>query len=69
MCASTGAFLSFAERLYNEAEPNFGKGNVPIVRLIEAKEIKIGKGKSRELKFEITKWIPRPPRSSRRWRS
>ena len=59
MCSSTGAHLSFCERLYNEAEPNFGKGNVPIVRITEAEPIKVGKGKSRELKFEIVKWIPR----------
>jgi hypothetical protein len=29
MCASTAAHLSFCERLYNEAEPQFGKGTVP----------------------------------------
>jgi hypothetical protein len=60
MCASTAAHLSFCERLYNEAEPQFGKGTVPIVKIIEAKETKIGKGKSREIRFEITKWVPRP---------
>jgi hypothetical protein len=60
MCASTAAHLSFCERLYNEAEPNFGKGNVPIVRITDAEPIKVGKGKSRELKFEIVKWVPRP---------
>ena len=60
MCSSTGAHLSFCERLYNEAEPNFGKGNVPIVKITEAEPIKVGKGKSRELQFEIVKWVPRP---------
>jgi hypothetical protein len=60
MCSSTGAHLSFCERLYNEAEPQFGEGNVPIVRITEAEAIKIGKGKSRELHFEIVKWVPRP---------
>ena len=60
MCSSTGAHLSFCERLYNEAEPQFGKGNVPIVKITEAEPIKVGKGKSRELKFEIVKWVPRP---------
>ena len=59
MCSSTGAHLSFCERLYNEAEPQFGKGNVPIVKITEAEPIKVGKGKSRELQFEIVKWIPR----------
>jgi hypothetical protein len=60
MCASTGAHLSFCERLYNEAEPNFGKGEVPLVKLTGAEPIKVGKGKSRELHFEITRWIERP---------
>jgi hypothetical protein len=60
MCASTGAHMSFCERVYNEAEPQFGKGNVPIVKITEAEPIKVGKGKSRELHFEIVKWIPRP---------
>ena len=60
MCCSTGAHLSFCERLYNEAEPHFGKGDVPIVKITEAEPIKVGKGKSRELKFEIVKWVPRP---------
>jgi hypothetical protein len=60
MCSSTGAHLSFCERVYNEAEPQFGKGNVPIVKITEAEPIKVGKGKSRELKFEIVKWVPRP---------
>ena len=39
---------------------DFGKGNVPIVKITEAEPIKVGKGKSRELKFEIVKWVPRP---------
>jgi hypothetical protein len=60
MCSSTGAHMSFCERLYNQAEPQFGKGNVPIVKITEAEPIKVGKGKSRELKFEIVKWVPRP---------
>lgn len=60
MCSSTGAHLSFCERLYNEAEPNFGEGNVPIVKITAAEPIQVGRGKSRELKFEIVKWVPRP---------
>ena len=51
MCSNTGADLSFAERLFNEAEPKFGNGEVPIVKITEAEPIKIGKGKSRELHF------------------
>ena len=60
MCSSTAAHLSFCERLYNEAEPQFGKGNTPIVKITDSEAIKVGKGKSRELKFEIIKWVPRP---------
>jgi hypothetical protein len=60
MCSNTGAFLSFAERLFNECEPKFGEGNSPIVKIIEATPIKVGKGKSREIKFEIVKMVPRP---------
>jgi uncharacterized membrane protein YgcG len=60
MCSNTGAVLSFAERLFNEAEPKFGNGEVPIVKVVEATPIKIGKGKSREIKFEIVKMVPRP---------
>ena len=66
MCSSTVAHLSFCERLYNEAEPNFGKGNVPIVKITEAEPIKVGKGKSRELQFEIIKWIAASRRDRRR---
>lgn len=60
MCSNTGAVLSFAERLFNEAEPRFGNGEAPIVKIVDAVPIKIGKGKSREIKFEIVKMIPRP---------
>jgi hypothetical protein len=60
MCASTGAHMSFCERLYNECEPEFRKGTLPIVRITEAEAINVGRGESRELHFEIVKYIPRP---------
>jgi hypothetical protein len=60
MCSSTGAHMSFCERLYNETELGFGRGNVPIVKITEAEPVKVGRGKSRELKFAIVKWVPRP---------
>jgi hypothetical protein len=60
MCSNTGAVLSFAERLFNEAEPKFGNGEVPIVKITGAEKITIGRGKSREVSFEIPKWVPRP---------
>jgi hypothetical protein len=59
MCASTGAHMSFCERLYNECEPEFGKGNVPVIKITEAEPIKVGKGKSRELYYKIIKYVPR----------
>ena len=61
MCSSTGAHLSFCERLYNEAESNFGKGNVPIVKIVDGRANQSRQGQvPRELKFEIVKWVPRP---------
>jgi hypothetical protein len=60
MCSNTGAHLSFCERLFNEAEPKFGEGNSPIVKITDAVAVKIGKGKSREIGFEIVKMVPRP---------
>jgi hypothetical protein len=60
MCASTGAHMSFCERLYNECEPGFDKGAVPIVKIVQAELIEVGRGSSRELHFEIVKRIPRP---------
>jgi hypothetical protein len=60
MCSSTVAHLSFCERVYNEAEAQFDRGVVPIVKITSAEPISIGKGKSRELHFTIVKYIPRP---------
>ena len=69
MCSSTGAHLSFCERLYNEAEPNFGKGNVPIVKITRP-------SRSRSERASRVNCISRSSsgsrvltRSSRRWRS
>ena len=60
MCSATGAHLSFCERLFNECEPHFGENAVPIVRITEAVAVSVGRGESRELHFEIVKYIPRP---------
>ena len=60
MNGSTHAFNSFMEKLYNTAEPEFGKGRVPITRITAAKPIKLGMGKSMEIEFVIEKWIARP---------
>jgi hypothetical protein len=60
MCSSTGAHLSFCERLFNDCEPHFGKDEVPIVKITEAEAVTVGRGESRELHFEIVKYIPRP---------
>ena len=61
MCASTGTHMSFCERLYNKPNPILAKAMCrSAVEITEAEPIKIGKGKSRELHFEIVKCIPRP---------
>src|SRR4051812_17172014 len=59
-CSSAGAHMSFCERAYNVCEPNFGKKQVPIIKFTGAEAIKVGKGQSRELQFEVLKWITRP---------
>lgn len=56
------ALNMFMKNLYNACEKtgNFGSGKVPAVLLLEAKRIKIGKGNSVELLFDIKSWVDRP---------
>jgi hypothetical protein len=57
--SQTGA-VEFIKKLYNEAEGNFGKGQVPVVNITGAKAEKIGKGTTRIPLFEISKYVARP---------
>ena len=56
------ALNMFMKNLYNACEKtgNFGSGKVPAVLLLDAKRIKIGKGNSVELSFDIKSWVDRP---------
>lgn len=59
-CASGKGVTMFIQRLYNEAEPEFGKGKVPAIKIKKTPSIKIGKGTSRNVQYEIVKWVDRP---------
>ena len=52
--------VEFIKKLYNEAEAEFGKGVVPVVKLTGAKAERIGKGNTRIPLFNIEKYVPRP---------
>jgi hypothetical protein len=54
------ASTRFAEMLFNLTEKEHGKGKVPLVQITGAKAIKIGKGTTREIQFEVARWIDRP---------
>lgn len=57
--SQTGA-VEFIKKLYNEAEAQFGSGQVPVVQITGAKAEKIGKGTTRIPLFEIKKYVARP---------
>lgn len=57
--SSTGN-VEFIKKLYNEAEPQFGSGQVPVIKMTGAKAEKIGKGTTRIPLFELVKFAPRP---------
>ena len=59
--SSSGAgMIEFIKALYKEAEPGFGRGTVPVVKMLPAVKVRIGKGPSRIPQFEIVKWLQRP---------
>jgi hypothetical protein len=60
MCSATGAHNNFCESLYNQAEPEFGKNRIPIVKITGATAFKVGKGSSADIHFSIVKYIERP---------
>jgi hypothetical protein len=57
--SQTGA-VEFIKKLYNEAEKQFGSGQVPVIQITGAKAEKIGKGTTRIPLFDIKKYVPRP---------
>jgi hypothetical protein len=52
----------FIESLYNSTEQAgaFGTGNVPLVKITGSTVLKIGKGSTREITYEVVKYVPRP---------
>jgi hypothetical protein len=52
--------VEFIKKLYNQAEAEFGKGVVPVVKITGAKAERIGKGNTRIPLFNIEKYAPRP---------
>lgn len=58
--ANATASTRFFEALYNQCEKEFGKGKVPLVQITGSKILKIGKGTTREVEFNIAKWVDRP---------
>ena len=59
-CSSGKGVTLFIQRLYNECEPEFGKGKVPAVKILKTPSQKLGKGTSRNVQYEIIKWVDRP---------
>jgi hypothetical protein len=60
ICDTSAAYLRFAEQLFNRCEPEFGKGTIPMIRIVDAKPRDTTKGPTADLSFEIKEWIPRP---------
>ena len=59
--SSSGAGrIEFIKALYKAAEPGFGEGKVPVVKMLPAVKVRIGKGPSKIPQFEIVKWINVP---------
>lgn len=59
-CSSGAGLLMFIKALYNECEGEFGKGKVPVVQIHKTPTMKLGKGNTRNPKYEIVKWVDRP---------
>ena len=60
-CSSSKGVVRWFEKMYAaaEANENWGKGKVPIVKMGKGQKITIGKGSSRDIAFEIVGWKDR----------
>lgn len=60
-CSSAKGVIRWFEKLYAaaEASENWGKGKVPTIKIGKGTSINMGKGKSRDIAFEITGWKDR----------
>ena len=60
ICDTSLAYRRFAQKLFNETEPGFGKGTIPLVKIVETPVIQTANGSSAQITYQIEKWIPRP---------
>lgn len=60
-CSSAKGVVRWFEKLYAaaEANENWGKGKVPVVKMGKGTLLKMGKGNSRDIGFEIVGWKDR----------
>ena len=60
ICDTSLAYRRFAQKLFNETEPGFGKGTTPLVKIVETSVIQTANGSTKQITYQIEKWIPRP---------
>lgn len=60
LSSDRAGLLEFIRKLHDEAEPKFGKGQVPAVKMLKAMKVKLGKGNTKIPQFEIVGWKDRP---------
>jgi len=60
--SSSAGVLNFIQDLYNkvEADGKFESGEVPVLKMLTAKKLRLGRGNTRIPQFEILKYVPRP---------
>ena len=62
LCTNQVGLNMFMSSLYKACENSgqFGKGKVPAILVKEGKRIRMGKGETVEISFEIKSWVDRP---------
>ena len=60
LSSDRAGLLEFIRKLHDEAEPKFGKGEIPAIKMLKALKVRIGKGPTKIPQFEIVGWKPRP---------
>ena len=60
MAANSTASTRFIEGLYNAVEADIEEDKALVIQITGSKPLRIGKGNTREILYDIVKWIPRP---------
>lgn len=60
LSANGVGIFSFVKAVYDACEKDFGKGQVPAIRITKSTPTRIGKGSTKIPNFEIIKWVDRP---------